>query len=327
VRIGSRWLTPEDFRVGADVAAARTEPLEIYFWSCRTGAEARGKDFMQRISEHSMSHVFASTGLIGDKDQGGTWELDTVTKPRAAVPFSQEARDAFGVVLAGPQPDLAANENTQATATALVNASEADGISDQAIFPGLQTPASSDQIDRIQITVAGEDLSNDSIKIGSNPFSLGSNIDSTTAEVGGVASVAFSYDSSTKVLTFSPSSGNFTDEEVFAVLTSLTFQSTSTTEGERTFELAYSEAGGTFGSSSTQTLTLDTTAPAAPTGIAEQGSSDLADGTLNAAEDDSTTFRVSLPGGCDGTEAASGDTVELLLGGASFGTPKTVLLT
>jgi hypothetical protein len=57
-----------------------------------------------------MSHVFASTGLIGDKDQGGTWELDTVTKPRAAVPFSQEARDAFGVVLAAPTMQSAAFE-------------------------------------------------------------------------------------------------------------------------------------------------------------------------------------------------------------------------
>ncbi len=100
VRIGSRWLTPEDFRVAPEVAAARSEHLEIYFWSCRTGAEARGKDFMQRISEHSMSHVFASTGLIGDENQGGSWKLDAVTKPRVGAPFSAEARDAFGLVLA-----------------------------------------------------------------------------------------------------------------------------------------------------------------------------------------------------------------------------------
>ncbi len=121
VRVGSRWLTPEDFRMDASVGAQRPETLEIYFWSCRTGAEARGEDFMQRISEQSMSHVFASTGLIGDKDQGGSWQLDTVTKPRAAVPFSQEARDAFGVVLVVPSIEYARVDDATNTITFVFN--------------------------------------------------------------------------------------------------------------------------------------------------------------------------------------------------------------
>jgi hypothetical protein len=95
VRIGSRWLTPEDFRVNDDIAATRLEPLEILFWSCHTGAEARGKAFMQHVAEHSMANVFASTGLIGDSAQGGSWELNMATKPRANVPFTERATESF----------------------------------------------------------------------------------------------------------------------------------------------------------------------------------------------------------------------------------------
>jgi len=49
VRIGSRWLTADDFRVDAETAAARPEPLEIYFWSCHTGSDAQGKTFMKTL--------------------------------------------------------------------------------------------------------------------------------------------------------------------------------------------------------------------------------------------------------------------------------------
>jgi hypothetical protein len=85
-------------------------------------------------------------------------------------------------------------------------------------------------------------------------------------------------------------------------------------------------SGSGDGSTTSSAVTVDNTAPAAPTNITEEGSSDLDDSTLNASEDDSTTFRVSLPGGSDGTEAASGDSVELLLGGASFSPAETVTL-
>ena len=73
----------------------------------------------------------------------------------------------------------------------------------------------------------------------------------------------------------------------------------------------------------TSSFTLDTVAPAAPS-IAENGSSDLGDSRMNNAEAASTVFRVSLP--VSGSLATSGDSLELLLGGSPFSTPKTVTL-
>ena len=73
----------------------------------------------------------------------------------------------------------------------------------------------------------------------------------------------------------------------------------------------------------TQSVTIDTTPPAAPT-VAELGSTDLADGWMNAAESVTTSFRVSLP--TTGSQAKVGDQVELLLGGTSFGNAKVVTL-
>jgi hypothetical protein len=72
------------------------------------------------------------------------------------------------------------------------------------------------------------------------------------------------------------------------------------------------------------TVTVDTTAPAAPLTPAEQGSSKLSDGYLDFVEPlTPTTFRVRL--GASG--AVAGDTIELLIGGVSFTTAKTIVLT
>jgi hypothetical protein len=61
-----------------------------------------------------------------------------------------------------------------------------------------------------------------------------------------------------------------------------------------------------------------------PKTVIEQGSSDLSDDILNAAESATTNFRVTLP--ANGTQAM-GDSLELLLDGNAFGTAKTVILT
>jgi large repetitive protein len=83
-------------------------------------------------------------------------------------------------------------------------------------------------------------------------------------------------------------------------------------------------AGNVSSASNSLAFTLDAVAPAAPT-LAEQGSSDLSDSLMNAAEATTTNFRVTLP--VSGALAVAGDQVELLLGGAAFGTPKTATLT
>ncbi|PYZ99458.1 hypothetical protein A6K26_009475, partial [Gammaproteobacteria bacterium 2W06] len=191
VRIGSRWLTADDFRVDADVAAARPEPLEIYFWSCHTGADAAGKTFMQNIAEHSMANVFASTDLIGDKDQGGNWELNASATPRAVVPFSQEARDAFGVVLAEPtSSDVAITVNegeTRFLKRTDFPFNDADSDSFSAIQIGASTVGEIQYLDEgnwipieslavRQFPIA--DLDNDQVRYVADPDKNGDGLDS-----------------------------------------------------------------------------------------------------------------------------------------------------
>jgi len=62
-----------------------------------------------------MSHVYASTGLIGDESQGGSWQLDAVTQPRAAVPFSQEARKNFFEILSSGPPKFSNTPDSTTT--------------------------------------------------------------------------------------------------------------------------------------------------------------------------------------------------------------------
>ncbi len=95
-------------------------------------------------------------------------------------------------------------------------------------------------------------------------------------------------------------------------------------DGDKSLTARLTDRNSTGPASTALAFTKDTVAPNAPSTPAEQGSTKLADNFLNAAEaTTATTIRVSLstPG------AVSGDTIELLLGGASFATPKTVTLT
>ena len=71
-------------------------------------------------------------------------------------------------------------------------------------------------------------------------------------------------------------------------------------------------AGNTSLPSAELSFTLDTRAPTAPV-LTEQGSNDLGDPWMSAAEAISTTFRIDLPQ--TGSKAVADDRVELLLGG------------
>lgn len=91
-----------------------------------------------------------------------------------------------------------------------------------------------------------------------------------------------------------------------------------------TYKLYVADAAGNLSAATTQTATLDTTAPAAPASLLENGTSTLGNGYWNDGEA-SATLRVSLP--TTGELAVAGDTVELLLDGSSFATAKTQQLT
>ncbi|MEX0383593.1 DUF4347 domain-containing protein, partial [Spiribacter sp. 1M153] len=75
------------------------KPIAINYWAWHIGAGAKGTTSIQISAEHSMVDVFTSTDLIGDKDQGASWELNASVAPREPVPFSREARNTFQSVL------------------------------------------------------------------------------------------------------------------------------------------------------------------------------------------------------------------------------------
>lgn len=94
-------------------------------------------------------------------------------------------------------------------------------------------------------------------------------------------------------------------------------------EGSETISVIQTDvAGNPQTTTTTKVITVDTVAPTSvPTGIAETTTTNLTDSFLNAAEAaGNTTIQVTLPA------AATGDSVELLLGGASFSTPKITSL-
>jgi uncharacterized delta-60 repeat protein len=96
-------------------------------------------------------------------------------------------------------------------------------------------------------------------------------------------------------------------------------------DGSKSLTAIVRDAAGNAGpASGSLAFTMDTTSPTPPAAPIEQGSSKLSDGVLNLLESSTdTTFRVSL----GSSNATAGDTVELLLNGAPFATPKTFTLT
>ncbi|MEX0386271.1 DUF4347 domain-containing protein, partial [Spiribacter onubensis] len=249
VRIGSRWLTAEDFRVGADTAAARPEPLEIYFWSCHTGADAAGRTFMQNIAEHSMANVFASTDLTGDKDQGGNWELNASATPRAAVPFSQEARDAFGVVLATVELNGSSSE-TERTVTS-VNGSAVALADPQAAL--ITTSAS--QITSLEVSFDNSSVnSNEQLNIaGSINESIALDVSaSSNNTLGEGAKGTYAYDVSvdsganTTKVTFQLSGGGaLSVEQAEEILSALQYEDTGSSNNGRVFTIKANTLGET----------------------------------------------------------------------------------
>jgi hypothetical protein len=77
--------------------ASSATPFQIAFWSCKTGLGEIGMNFVNTISNITGAHVFASSGLVGHEDKGGSWALDVSAAPMA--PFSGVAREGFRQVL------------------------------------------------------------------------------------------------------------------------------------------------------------------------------------------------------------------------------------
>ncbi|WP_159299914.1 DUF4347 domain-containing protein, partial [Spiribacter sp. SSL99] len=278
VRIGSRWLTADDFRVGADTAAARPEPLEIYFWSCHTGADAAGKTFMQNIAEHSMANVFASTDLIGDKDQGGNWELNASATPRAAVPFSQEARDAFGVVLAVTK-DSGTGDDPSFT----------EGGSRQSIYSSIGLSADNNIKSFSTVITGVSDTGKETFRIDGVDVSLTDSAINAANGTSGSVGVDFDSENSTSTVTWSSDdqTSGATPSDVAAILNALEYENTSDdpSDSPRVFSL------GTFTETDNAetNLSLESTVSITPVNDAPSGT----DKTVTVNEDATYTLQAS----------------------------------
>ncbi|MCQ8106388.1 DUF4347 domain-containing protein, partial [Methylomonas sp. SURF-2] len=94
INLGGHAITAADFTSRFDGAAQRD--LDIAFWSCRTGADAAGQDFVQAVANATGARVFATSGLVGHAEKGGSWSLGEAVSP----PVDVRARNEFANILA-----------------------------------------------------------------------------------------------------------------------------------------------------------------------------------------------------------------------------------
>ncbi len=86
ITLGGNVLDAEDFTA---LSKVDVEAPSIHFWSCMTGAGAKGRAFVHRIAEAFDTVVTAFSGLVGAGDKGGSWLPDVFSRADAlvAVPF------------------------------------------------------------------------------------------------------------------------------------------------------------------------------------------------------------------------------------------------
>ena len=80
--------------ISASHSSNRETPLQINFWSCRTGEGETGMKVINTVAQTSNAFVNAASGFVGHRELGGSWDLDASAKPVA--PFSVQAREGLG---------------------------------------------------------------------------------------------------------------------------------------------------------------------------------------------------------------------------------------
>ena len=78
----------------------------LMLWSCDTGQDERGQDFVAALASASSASVAASTRLVGAAARGGCWELDTAcTTALMRAPLTAAGVAAYaGVMVPTPAP-------------------------------------------------------------------------------------------------------------------------------------------------------------------------------------------------------------------------------
>ncbi|MEI7934832.1 MAG: Ig-like domain-containing protein, partial [Chlorobiaceae bacterium] len=83
IALGGKWLQIDDFAVCSDFKSSETPVL--HFWSCLTGAGAKGRAFVDAVSMALGSVVTAFSGLVGAESKGGSWLPDVFSGNSCAV--------------------------------------------------------------------------------------------------------------------------------------------------------------------------------------------------------------------------------------------------
>jgi Domain of unknown function (DUF4347) len=122
VFLGGERIDADRWRHEAATPTPRINPIQINFWSCRTGEGEPGMSFINTVAQTSQAFVNAASGYVGHESKGGSWELDVSAK--AVAPFSSTAMAGFNQVLAATTELAAFNsaptwENLSALLTAL----------------------------------------------------------------------------------------------------------------------------------------------------------------------------------------------------------------
>ncbi len=196
------------------------------------------------------------------------------------------------------------------TATTLTAISLAQSVALDTVAPAAPTTALAPESETG--SSATDRITNDTTPTVRVSFNITAT-DGTAAVVGNVVKVM---SGETQVGTATLTTTNITDGYV-----DITVAPALATDGAHAFTATITDAKSLSATTATAlTITLDTAAPAAATAAATAAAGPL----INAAE---AAAGVAVVATLAGTGALAGDTIELKLGGASFGTPLTHVLT
>ena len=213
---------------------------------------------------------------------------DTATTPTAGSRgFSITATDVVGNTSTAvtatlnraltSQIDLDNTSNGNNFSNPALNVSVVNTAQGSPIAPNAALLTSDTSVSRIQVRLdgAGLDLVNDKLVLngtaaGGNPVTVALNVVSSSAtdiSIGGIGGLRYSYNSTSKLLIITATSGSIAAADVDDIVKALVFRNAlvSPRTGVRTFQVSVVNMAGE-GTSSTSTLTLvDNVVPVAPT--------------------------------------------------------------
>ena len=76
VFLSGQRIDADRWRKEAETPIPRINPIQINFWSCRTGEGELGMSFINTVAQTSNAFVNAASGYVGHESKGGCWDLE-----------------------------------------------------------------------------------------------------------------------------------------------------------------------------------------------------------------------------------------------------------